>query len=228
MQTKVPSPSHKLDSRSMDESLFQHRISHFFLSCFESPIYPVLSSQLQYQANGEQRKVPGKEFVEFLKEDPHPVNGNILLAKLRPGQEIIAELHAVKGIGRVHAKWSPVSTASYRILPEIFINSNNPRLPKIEKKEEMEKFRKCFPEGVIGIRKVREGNGMQIDGEDQDEEELFVHENGGRLDTVSREVLRYKEFEGKVQLGRRRDHFLCEFFCLVPSFSDIFSYSLRS
>lgn len=136
------------------------------------------------------------------------------MAKLRPGQEIVAELHAIKGIGRVHAKWSPVSTASYRILPEIFVNSNNPRLPKIQGKEEMERFRNCFPQGVIGIRKVASGDRMQLDGngDDEEEQELFVEENGGRLDTVSREVLRYKEFEGKVQLGRRRDHFLCEFY----------------
>ena len=32
-----------------------------------------------------------------------------------------------------------------------------------------------------------------------------------RADTVSREVLRHVEFEGKVALGRVRDHFLCEF-----------------
>ena len=30
-----------------------------------------------------------------------------------------------------------------------------------------------------------------------------------RADTVSREVLRHVEFEGKVALGRLRDHFLC-------------------
>ncbi|CAI7751511.1 unnamed protein product, partial [Closterium sp. NIES-54] len=29
------------------------------------------------------------------------------------------EAHAVKGIGRTHAKWSPVATASYRMLPEV-------------------------------------------------------------------------------------------------------------
>ena len=33
---------------------------------------------------------------------------NIVLAKLRPGQEIDMDLHAIKGVGKDHAKWSPV------------------------------------------------------------------------------------------------------------------------
>jgi len=143
------------------------------------------------------------------------VNKNILLAKLRPGQEIDAELHCVLGVGRDHAKFSPVSTASYRILPEIQMNSNNNRLPKIESREEMKKFQACFPRGVIGIRKLGDGEdeveSEDLDLIDEDELEVFLKENGGRLDTVSREVLRYKEFEGKVLLGRKRDHFLCEY-----------------
>ena len=31
-----------------------------------------------------------------------------MLAKLAPGQEIDIELHAIKGVGKEHAKWSPV------------------------------------------------------------------------------------------------------------------------
>jgi hypothetical protein len=44
---------------------------------------------------------------------------DIVLAKLRPGQAIELEAHAVKGIGKTHAKWSPVATAKYRMLPEV-------------------------------------------------------------------------------------------------------------
>ena len=47
------------------------------------------------------------------------VDSDILLLKLRPGQEIEVECHAVKGIGKTHAKWSPVATAFYRLLPEV-------------------------------------------------------------------------------------------------------------
>ena len=37
---------------------------------------------------------------------------DIVLAKLRPGQEIEMELHAIKGVGKEHAKWSAVGTFS--------------------------------------------------------------------------------------------------------------------
>nr|CAD1839391.1 unnamed protein product [Ananas comosus var. bracteatus] len=48
---------------------------------------------------------------------------DIILAKLGPGQAIELEAHAVKGIGKDHAKWSPVATAWYRMLPEVvFLN----------------------------------------------------------------------------------------------------------
>lgn len=50
-----------------------------------------------------------------------PLHEDILLAKLRPGQVIELEAHAKKGIGKDHAKWSPVATASYRLMPSIEI-----------------------------------------------------------------------------------------------------------
>jgi capsule polysaccharide export protein KpsC/LpsZ len=34
-------------------------------------------------------------------------------------QEIELEAHAVKGMGKTHAKWSPVGTAWYRMFPEV-------------------------------------------------------------------------------------------------------------
>jgi DNA-directed RNA polymerase I and III subunit RPAC1 len=52
---------------------------------------------------------------------PHPVHPDILIAKLRPGQEIECELYCLKGTGKIHAKWSPVCTASYRLMPDITI-----------------------------------------------------------------------------------------------------------
>ena len=39
------------------------------------------------------------------------VHDDILLAKMRPGQEIVLEAHCVRGTGAEHAKWSPVATA---------------------------------------------------------------------------------------------------------------------
>jgi DNA-directed RNA polymerase I and III subunit RPAC1 len=49
------------------------------------------------------------------------VHDNILIAKLRENQEIQLEIFAEKGIGKKHAKWSPVSTCFYRLMPNIKI-----------------------------------------------------------------------------------------------------------
>eukprot|EP00873_Tetraselmis_striata_P013136 jgi/Tetstr1/433400/TSEL_002395.t1 len=50
-----------------------------------------------------------------------PVDDDILLAKLSPGQAIKLEAHCVKGVGREHAKWSPVATAWYKLKPEVVL-----------------------------------------------------------------------------------------------------------
>lgn len=48
-----------------------------------------------------------------------PVHDDILIAKLRPGQEIYLEAHGRRGIGRDHAKFSPVATACYRLFTHV-------------------------------------------------------------------------------------------------------------
>jgi DNA-directed RNA polymerases I and III subunit RPAC1 len=48
----------------------------------------------------------------FADQPIRPVHDTIQLAELRPGQEIDMELHCIKGVGREHAKWSPVCTPS--------------------------------------------------------------------------------------------------------------------
>lgn len=51
-----------------------------------------------------------------------PVHDDIVIAKLRPGQRIEFEAHCRKGIGKDHAKFSPVATAAYRLLPGKIFN----------------------------------------------------------------------------------------------------------
>lgn len=50
----------------------------------------------------------------------------------------------MKGIGKDHAKFSPVATASYRLLPEITLIK-----PVIG--EKADRLAKCFSEGVIQV-----------------------------------------------------------------------------
>ncbi len=128
--------------------------------------------------------VPQGGQKEKFQDPVVPVYPDILLAKLRPGQEISLTAHCVLGIGADHAKFSPVATASYRLMPVIKI------LKPITGKD-AEKFQKCFPPGVIGI---------------DEEGKAFVKD--ARKDTVSRECLRHEEFKGKVKLGRDRQHFV--------------------
>lgn len=136
----------------------------------------VYARDLKFEPQGNQ--------LEKFKAPVVPADPDILLAKLRPGQEISLSVHCVLGIGADHAKFSPVATASYRLLPVIDITQ---RISG----DDARKFQKCFSTGVIGIN---------------DDSEAYVKD--ARRDTVSREVLRHPEFDGKVKLGRKRDQFI--------------------
>lgn len=50
----------------------------------------------------------GDQEQRFGSSGIRPVYPDILIAKLRPGHEIDAVLHCVKGIGEDHIKFSPV------------------------------------------------------------------------------------------------------------------------
>ncbi|KAL1915559.1 uncharacterized protein VTP21DRAFT_6683 [Calcarisporiella thermophila] len=160
----------------------------------------VLSKHLTWEAKGDQE-------TKFKASPIGPVMDDILIAKLRPGQEIDMVLHCEKGLGREHAKWSPVATASYRLLPEIIIK--RPITGDLA-----DKFARCFPEGVVEV--VME-NGVRT-----------AKVVNPRKDTVSREVLRHKEFEGLVKLTRVRDHFIfnIESTGIIPP-ADLFRQSVQ-
>ncbi|XWW97228.1 hypothetical protein V2A60_005210 [Cordyceps javanica] len=130
-----------------------------------------------------------------------PVNPDILIAKMRPKQTINLSMHMHKGIGADHAKFSPVATASYRLLPTIKI------LRPIVGRD-AEKFQRCFPSGVVGLRKVTREEAAPGSGLEDHVGEMRAVVEDPMKDTVSRECLRHPEFEGKVKLGRRRDHFI--------------------
>jgi DNA-directed RNA polymerase subunit D len=58
-------------------------------------------------------------------QDPDivPVSADIPIAKLAKGQRIIVEAFARLGIGREHAKWQPVSSVAYKMVPHVKIDA---------------------------------------------------------------------------------------------------------
>ena len=74
----------------------------------------IYTSHLKWEPLGDQESI-------FPNDGARPVQDDIILCKMRPGQEINMELFCEKGIGQTHAKWSPVSTAYYRLMPKINI-----------------------------------------------------------------------------------------------------------
>lgn len=64
-------------------------------------ICSVYTSNLKWNPIGSQSRM-------YTSKDVGPVESDILIAKLRPGHEIELKMHAVKGIGGDHAKFSPV------------------------------------------------------------------------------------------------------------------------
>uniref|UniRef100_A0AC35TW33 RPOLD domain-containing protein n=1 Tax=Rhabditophanes sp. KR3021 TaxID=114890 RepID=A0AC35TW33_9BILA len=130
----------------------------------------------------------GSQEVEFGDDVPRMVQDDIIVAKMKPGQQIECKLHCVKGIGRDHAKFSPVATASYRLLPTIGLKENF-------YDGVGEKLQSCFSQGVIEM----------VDGEDMKKVAVV---KDARADLCSRNVLRHEEFQGKVELGRVKNHFI--------------------
>lgn len=104
----------------------------------------IYAHQLVFEPQGDQKE-------HFAGENTiRPVNPDILIAKLRPGQRINLRCHCIKGIGMDHAKFSPVATASYRLLPDI-------KITKPIVGAEAKKFQHCFPRGVISLEEDTEG-----------------------------------------------------------------------
>lgn len=83
----------------------------------------VVSGQLQWLPGGSE--MPEETNCRFASSQAallgpagaRLVHDDILLAKMRPGQEIVLEAHCARGVGADHAKWSPVATAWYSLPP---------------------------------------------------------------------------------------------------------------
>lgn len=122
--------------------------------------------------------LPGQEKMHIA-----PVHPDILIAKLGPGQEIEAELWCEKGVGATHTKWSPVCTASYRLMPAI-------SLTQTLKGENAKALKRRCQAKVFDIE---DGKAIVANMRDC---------------TSCRECLRDENFG--VVLGKVKDHFICK------------------
>ena len=116
-----------------------------------------------------------------------PVHSRILLAKLRAGQELKLEATCSKGIGAQHAKWSPVSTASYRLLPKI-------EFTRPITGDEAEALKVVCPMNVFDIE-----DGVAV-------------ANRPLNCTVCRECTRGHSFSSDLRLLREKDVFICTYY----------------
>lgn len=97
--------------------------------------------------------------------------------------ELVCEL----GIGKTHAKWSPVCTAYYRLMPDIRITN------KIEGDDALELKSTC-PMGVFDI-------------EDMGKSKIQANVVNQDRCTTCRECLRHEKFADKIDVGKQKDVF---------------------
>ena len=125
----------------------------------------------------------GKQNERFKgNEEIKVVYDNILINKMRPGQEINLECYCIKGIGKTHAKWSPVSTAYYRLLSNINFISEI-------KGNDAEELKELCPKKVFDVK----GNKAYV--------------KNIRNCTTCRECIRNEKFCGMIELGKVTDHY---------------------
>lgn len=138
--------------------------------------------------SGQIEWVPIGNQSDIVKHPIKPVDDDILIAKLSPRQELDLKLHCVKGIGRDHAKFSPVATVFYRLLPVIELTR-----PVIG--DDASLLQSCFSKGVIKVEEDDDGNKVaQVD--------------DARNDSLSRNIYRFKHLEDAVKMGLKKDHFI--------------------
>lgn len=209
MQWWIPSPENPED-KSQNSTDLNTIVLHLKVQCTKNEdaaededdptkLYHgahVYAKDLEFEPQGSQSEWFSEEKGLVKAQNP-----DILIAKLRPGQVIDLVAYVRKGHGGDHAKFSPVATATYRLLPLIQITK-----PILEK--DAEKFAKCFLPGVIGVEPVSEDDVLKNKDYKGHVGKLKAVVKNAFKDSVSRECLRHEEFKGKVKLGRIQDHFI--------------------
>jgi DNA-directed RNA polymerase I and III subunit RPAC1 len=145
----------------------------------------VYSSDLVWVPQGDQEE----QFPNGIK----PVHDDILLAKLRPGQVIELEAHAHWGTGQNHAKYSPVATACYRLMPRI-------ELVKPVYDELAEELVNLYEPGVFDL--------VKTDSSDPGGKRVKARAVNPYACTMSRNFMRNPTLAESIKMSRVPNHFI--------------------
>ncbi|CDJ38198.1 DNA-directed RNA polymerases I and III subunit RPAC1, putative [Eimeria tenella] len=136
----------KLKFRNPNQELSEENSLKFkmHVKCSPGDLKPHQKSMPVYARDLKWIPMSERQKQKFAQDPPAPVHPDILITKLRPGQEIELFGFLEKGLGKTHAKWSPVATAVYRLEPEFVFTS------PIEG-EEAKELKELCPMGVFDI-----------------------------------------------------------------------------
>ena len=157
----------------------------------------VYSSDLKWVPQGMQEQ---KYANKSEAEKPKTSHDDIIIAKLRPGQCIHLEAHCNRGIGKDHAKFSPVCTASYRLMPKITIYDENDEsthhlIPVYDDRAEL--LMKLMPNVFVMVDAPSNANGSRT-----------VALSTPRNCSMSRNFLSEDDLAKAVSVQRVPDHFI--------------------
>ena len=187
----------KVDPRKLDFVVGEEETDADTLVFHLNAYYPQSDEDTSYQAGTNVESTGGDVLSshliwvpiagqeEMFTEPVEPVHSDIVLAKLRPGQQIEFEAHCRKGIGKDHTKFSPVATASYRLLPDVSF-----RAPITG--DDAKDLQKMCPPKIFDIEDLT-GNAIAARQRDCN---------------MCRECIRKEGWDEKVKLQRKADHFI--------------------
>ncbi len=134
----------------------------------------------------------GQQSARFdSRKAPTVVHDDIVIAKLRPGQVIHLEAHCNRGVGKDHAKFSPVCTAAYRLMPEVTLVEGREVL-----NDRADKLMELMP-GVWETEPLPGGRGGY--------RAVVAHPEKC---TMSRNFMMEKDLAASVRVARVPDHFI--------------------
>lgn len=129
----------KADSANFDE---KNSLKFYLKAVGGKETTEVLAREMEWQPVGAQK--------EAFPDGFRPLFEDVLITKLGHQQEIEVEIYCTKNIGKVHTKWSPVSTVYYRLMPVV-------KLREDITNEEADAMKATCPVGVFDIEEVGKG-----------------------------------------------------------------------